>query len=154
MGLTVQVIWQFKHCGCGPCFSMKEWVSFVWPMRNWDITTCSLLDFLKARVNSPKVGWIWKSLLWMLMSHRCCHFVRRNLLIVGIKSLYGMERTSGLRSKADLAAESAFFSAHSNVAWNPTKNYKSKVVWDFRLYLMFPPMVVMNSITINAQIFL
>ena len=104
--LTVRVAWLVKHCGCGSRFSMKEWVSLVWPMRNQDITTCSLLDFLKADLHSPKVGWIWKSLLWMLMSHRCCHFVWRNLLIVSFKSVYVMERTSGLRSKADLAAES------------------------------------------------
>ena len=35
------------------------------------------------------------------------HFVWRNLLIVGFKSVYGMEILSGLRSKANLAAESA-----------------------------------------------
>ena len=106
MCLIVQVVWQVKHCGCGPCFNIKEWVSLVWPMRNRDIT-CSFLDFQKAGLHSPKVGWIWKSLPWMFMSHRYCHFVRRNLLIVGFASVYGMERTSGLRSKADLAAESA-----------------------------------------------
>ena len=106
MCLTVQVVWHIKHCGCGSCFSMKDWISLVWPMRNRDITTCSLLDFLNASLHSPKMGWIWKSLSWMLMSHRCCHFVWRNFLIVGFKSVYGMERTSGLRSKADLAAES------------------------------------------------
>ena len=105
--LSVQVVWQFKYCGCGSCFSMEEWVSLVWPMRNRDITTCSLLDCLKAGLHSPKVGWILKSLLWMFMSHRCCHFVWRNLLIVGFKSVNGMEITLGLRSKADLAVESA-----------------------------------------------
>ena len=41
------------------------------------------------------------------MSHNCCHFVRRNLLIVGFKSVYGMEITLGLRSKADLVTKSA-----------------------------------------------
>ena len=85
--------------------SMKEWIRLVWPIIN--ITTCSLLDFLKAGLHSPKVGWISKSLLWMFMSYRCCHFVRRNLLIVGFKSVDGMEVILGLRSKADLAAESA-----------------------------------------------
>ena len=67
MCLTVQVVWQVKHCGCGSCFKMKEWVSLVWPIRNRDITTSSLLDFLDAGLHSPKVGWIWKSLLWMLL---------------------------------------------------------------------------------------
>ena len=62
---------------------MKEWVSFVWPIRHRDITTCSLLDFLDAGLHSPKVGWIWKSLLWMLLFHCCCHCVWRDLLIVG-----------------------------------------------------------------------
>ena len=79
MCLTVQVVWQVKHCGCGSCFKMKEWVSLAWPIRNQDITTCSLLDFLDAGLHSPKVGWIWKSLLWMLLLHCCCHLVWRNI---------------------------------------------------------------------------
>ena len=86
---------------------MKEWVSLVWPIRNRDITTYSLLDFLDAGLHSPKVGWIWKSLLWMLLLHCCCHFWRKNLLIVGFRSVYGILDLSGFRSKADLAAESA-----------------------------------------------
>ena len=60
MCLTVQGVWQVKHCGCGFCFKMKEWVSLVWPIRNRDITTCSLLDFLDAGLISPEVGCIWK----------------------------------------------------------------------------------------------
>ena len=100
MCLTVEVVWQVKHCGCGSCLKMKEWVSLVWPIRNRDITTCSLLDFLNAVLHSPKVGWIWKSLLWMLLLHCCCHFVWRNSLIVGFRIL----DLSGVRSKADLAA--------------------------------------------------
>ena len=107
MCLTVQVVWQVKHCGCGSCFKMKEWVSLVWPIRNQDITTCSLLDFLDAGLHSPKVGWIWKSLLCMLLLHCCCHFVWRNLLIVGFRSVYGILDLSGVRSKADWAVESA-----------------------------------------------
>ena len=107
MCLTVQVVWQVKHCGCGSCFKMKEWVSLVWPICNRDITTCSLLDFLDAGLHSPEVGWIWKSLLWMLLLHYCCHFVWRNLLIVGFRSEYGILDLSGVRSKANLAAKSA-----------------------------------------------
>ena len=107
MCLTMQVVWQVEHCGCGSCFKMKEWVSLVWPIRNRDITTCSLFDFLDAGLHSPKVGWIWKSLLWMLLLHCCCHFVWRNLLIVGFRSVYGILDLSDVRSKADLAAESA-----------------------------------------------
>ena len=84
----------------------NERVSLVWPIRNRDITTCSLLDFLDAGLHSPKVGWILKSLLWKLLLHCCCHFVWRNLLIVGFRFLYGIQDLSGVRSKADLAAES------------------------------------------------
>ena len=84
----------------------NEWVSLVWPIRNRDITTCSL-DFLDAGLHSPKVGWIWKSLLSMLLLHCCCHFVWRNLSIVGFRSVYGILDLLGVRSKADLAAESA-----------------------------------------------
>ena len=103
----MQVVWQVRHCGCGSCLKMKEWVNLVWPMCNQDIMTCSLLDFLDAGLHSPKVGWIWKSLLWMLLLHYCCHFVWRNLLIVGFRSVYGNLDLLGVRSKADLAAESA-----------------------------------------------
>ena len=105
--LTEQVVRQVKHYGCGSCFSLKEWVSLVWPMHNWDIMTCSLLDFFNAGLHSPKVGWIWKSLLWMLLLHRCCHFLWRNSLIVGFRSVYGILDLSGVRSKTDLAAKSA-----------------------------------------------
>ena len=107
MCLTVHVFWQVKNCGCGSCCSIKARVNLVWPICNRDITTCSLLDFLKAGLHSHKIGWIWTILVWMFMSHCCCHFVWRNLLIVGFKTVYGMERTSELRAKAALAAKSA-----------------------------------------------
>ena len=58
MCLTVQVVWHVRHCGCGSCFSMKARVNLVWPIRSRDITTCSLLDALKAGLHSPKVDWI------------------------------------------------------------------------------------------------
>ena len=73
MCLTVQSVWHVKHCGCCSWFNMKEWVSLVWPMHNQDIMACSLLDFLKDVLHSPKVCWIWKSLLWMLLFQHC-HF--------------------------------------------------------------------------------
>ena len=56
MCLTMQVVRQVKHCGCGSCFSMKEWVRLVRPMHNRDITTYSLLDFLKAGSPFFQVG--------------------------------------------------------------------------------------------------
>ena len=43
----------------------------------------------------------------MLLFQHCCHFVRKNLLTRGFKSVYGMEILSRLRSKANLATESA-----------------------------------------------
>ena len=42
----------------------------------------------------------------MLLLHCCCHFVWRNLSIVGSWSVYGILDLSGVRSKADFAAES------------------------------------------------
>ena len=69
--------------------------------------TCSILDFRNAGLHSPKVSFIWKSLLLMLSFQHCCDFVTKNLFICGFKSVYGMLVLSGLRSKADFAAESA-----------------------------------------------
>ena len=86
---------------------------FVWPVHNWDIMTCSFLDFLKAGLHFPKVGFIWKSLLLMLFQ-RCCHFVRKNLLIWGFKSVYRIEILTGLRSKANLAVKPVF---HFYLLW-------------------------------------
>ena len=103
--LTTQGIWHVKYCGCS-CFSMKEWESFVWPMCNWDIMTCSLLDFLKVGLHSPKVGWIWKSLLWLLLFLHCCYYAWRNLLILDFKSVNEILNLSGVRSKGDLATKS------------------------------------------------
>ena len=103
--LTVQGVWHVKHCGCCSCFSIIEWVSLVWPMGSRDIKTCSLLDFLKVSLHSLKVDWIWKSLLWMLLFQRC-HF-SWSLLILGFRSADGILKLPGVRSKTDLAAESA-----------------------------------------------
>ena len=105
-GKVKQSDWHVKFCGCCSCFSMKEWVSLVWKIRNWDIMTCSLLDFRKACFHFSKMGWIWKSLLWMLLFLRCCYFVWRNLLILGFRSVYGILKLSGVRSKVDFSAES------------------------------------------------
>ena len=105
MCLTIQGVWHVKHCGCCFCLSMKEKV--VWQIRNRDIMICSLLDFLKSGLHSPKVDLIWKSLLWILLFQRCCYFVWRNLLILGFKSVYRILNLSGAKSKADLTAESA-----------------------------------------------
>ena len=91
MCLTVQVVWQVKHCGCGSCFKMKAWLSLVWPMRNRNITNCSLLDFLDAGLHSPKVGWIWKSLLWMLLQHCCSQCIK---LGKNARETYGMLQTA------------------------------------------------------------
>ena len=102
MCFTVEGVWHIKHCGRCSCFNMKEW-----PMRNWDIMTCFLLDFLKADLDSLEVGLIWKSIFCVLLSQHCCHFARRNLLILGLKSVYGILNLSVVRSKADWAAESA-----------------------------------------------
>ena len=103
MCLTVQVVWQ-----------VKLWLWFLFqnervskPCMTNSQSTCSRLDFLDAGLHSPKVGWIWKSLLWMLLLHCCCHFVWRNLLIVSFRLVYGILDLSGVRSKAYLAAESA-----------------------------------------------
>ena len=104
--LIVQGIWHVKHCGCCSCFSIKEWVSLVWSMRNQDIMTCSFPDFLKAGLHSPKAGWIWKSLLWMLSFQLYCHFVWRSLLTLGFRSVYGILNLSGVKSKAGLGAKS------------------------------------------------
>ena len=121
---------------------MKEWVSLVWLIRNWDITTCSLLDFLNAGLHSRKVGWIWKSLLWMLLLHYCCHFVWRNLLIFGFRSVYGILDLSGVRpvgyrsrSKKEFTCDVLPISKKLNSAvlcghWMPSRGHAKCDDWD------------------------
>ena len=96
-----------SHMGGCCCLRMKEWVSLVWPISSLDIMTSSILDFRNAGLHSPKAGLTWKSLLLMLSFQHCYHFVTKNLFICDFKSVYGMLVLSGLRSKADFAAESA-----------------------------------------------
>ena len=48
--LTYQTLWLFLF--------LYERVSLLGPIGNWGIMTCSLLDFWKASLHSPKVGWI------------------------------------------------------------------------------------------------
>ena len=79
--LTVQCEW---HCGCS-CLIIKECISLIWPMCNWDIVTCFFLDFLNAGLHSHKVSLVKKSLLWMLLFKHCCHFVWRNLLFLNLE---------------------------------------------------------------------
>ena len=98
--LMVQGVWHVQHCGCCSCLGL------VWLTHSWDIVTCSLLDFLKAGLHSPKVGLIWKSLLLILFQN-CFHFAWRNLLILGSKSAYEILNLLGVKSKANLAAKSA-----------------------------------------------
>ena len=100
-------IWHVEHGSYSSCASKKKCVSLVWPIRNFHIATCSLLDFLKAGLHSPKMVLIWNSLLWIFLSHYCCHFLWRELLIRRFKSVYRMLYLLGVKSKADLAAESA-----------------------------------------------
>ena len=99
--LTYQILWwlflfQYERVS-KPCMTNAQ-SGFM---------TCSLFNFLKSALHSPKVGWIWKSLLWMLLSHHCCHFVWGSLLISGFRSVSGILNLLGVRSKADLAAKSA-----------------------------------------------
>ena len=55
--------------------------------------------------------------VYMSLFQCCCHFAWRNLFILGFRSVYGILNFSGVRSKANLTAESVFFiSSHSNVA--------------------------------------
>ena len=96
-----------NYCGCCSCFSMKERESLVWPKRNRDIMTCSLRDFLKAGLHFRKVGWILKCLWRILFYKRCFHFEWRSLLIWGFRSVNGILKVSRVRSKVDLAVESA-----------------------------------------------
>ena len=86
MCLTVQVAWQVKHSRCGSCFKMKKWVSLEWPIRNRDITTCSILDFLDGGLHPPKVGWIWKSSLWMLLLHFFSLWLKYNSLTIQLRA--------------------------------------------------------------------
>ena len=49
--LTVLGVWYVIHYGCFHCLRIKGCVSLLWKIYNWDMITCSFLDFL------PK--WVW-----------------------------------------------------------------------------------------------
>ena len=105
--LTVQGVWYVNHWGCCSWINIKESLSLVWPKRNWNRETCFFFDFLNAGIQSPKVGLIKNSLLWMLLFYRICHLVWINLLIQGSKAVYRISTLSGAKSRPDLAAKSA-----------------------------------------------
>ena len=132
--LTVQGVWHVKHCGRCCFFSIKEWVNFVWRIRNQDIGTFSL-DFLKAGLHSPKV----KKILWMLLFKRCGLLARKNLLILVFKSVYGILNLSDARPKSDLAAESALLFPHTPI-WLGFVGFgwlfHFNGIWNFVAYLM------------------
>ena len=89
--LTCQRLWQFQfqyERMSKPCMTNA--------MCSLYIMTCSLFDFLKAGLHFPKVGWIWKTLLWVLSFQHC-------LLILGFSSVCGILKLSGVRSKANWA---------------------------------------------------
>ena len=50
--LTVQGVWHVKHWGCYSCFSIKEWVSLLWP-----IMIVFFLIFWKLVTILP--NWAW-----------------------------------------------------------------------------------------------
>ena len=66
------------------------------------------LFLIKAGLQYPTGRWIWKSLLWVLLFKRCYHFAFRNLLVLAFKSEYRILNMLGVRSLADLAAETGF----------------------------------------------
>ena len=70
-------------------------------MRNREIVTCSSLNFLNISLQSLKVSLIKKSLLWMLLFQCFCYFVRRNILFLHFKSVYGILNLSMAELKAD-----------------------------------------------------
>ena len=141
MCLIVQVVWQVKHCGCGSCFSMKEWVSLVIPIRNRDITTCSLLDFLDAGLHSPKVGWIWKSLLWLLWykvkcwivlfdpyiePHQVLSFrVKVDLGMMAMKGYSTFPKAPGLKSRHQII----LYKIHGTLWWVGLIPLQPKLTW-------------------------
>ena len=65
-------------------------------MCKWVIVSCLFLDFLNAGLQSSKVGPV------------SCHFVWRNLLILGFKAVYRILNLSGVKSKANFTAKSVF----------------------------------------------
>ena len=77
-------------------------------MFNWDIVTYSFLDFSKVDFHSSEVGFIKISRLRILLARRCGCLVEENILILDLKSVFGIFNLSRIMSKADLAPESEF----------------------------------------------
>ena len=113
MCLTVQGDLYVKHCCCS-CFSLKEWALY-------DQCAIGLLWLVLILIFRGFISILPKwagseSLLWMLIFQRCCHFALRSLLILGFRSVYGILKLLGVRSKADFATASAL-SFPLNLMW-------------------------------------
>ena len=96
------------HSDWFSCLSKKEFLDFGWLIHNWDIVTCSFLDFLKPSFHFSMLGFIWKNLLCMLLLQSCCcHFLWKNMLILIFRPVYRILNLSGAIFSVDLAAESS-----------------------------------------------
>ena len=96
------------HFGGGSTLRMKEWISWVCPMRSRVRVVSSFLVLLGSNFLSFKICYIWKSLLWGFSSHNCYHFLVTICLILGLRSVYGvLMLLSGVMLIAPLANESA-----------------------------------------------
>ena len=84
-------------------------------VRNGNILTC-LSEF--SDIWSPvfQSGFEQKEFIANVIG-ALSHFLRRDLLILDFKSVYGILNLSRAKSKADLESELALISSHFNVVW-------------------------------------
>ena len=123
----------YGHFGEGSSLRMKNWVSWVCPMRSRVRVVSSLLVLLGSSFLSFKIGCIWKSLLWGFSSHNCCQFLVTICLILGLRSVYGVLMfLSGVMLIAALANESAL-----SLPWIPIwLGIPQNIIWKGRASLL------------------
>ena len=126
MCLTVQGVWHVKHsgcCCCCCCFSMKEWVSLVWPMRNRDIMTCSF-DFLKVGRRFSQNELDLEEFNVDIIIPALLLFIMKEFINFGFQgSIWNPEFVGGQIYGRFGYRVCSFISSHSNAAWNPVHNY-------------------------------
>ena len=97
----------------------KKKKNSVWPIHSWNRVTCS---FLKPGFHSAMLGFIWKSLLCILLLQFYYHFYEENIDFGLQVSIWAFESVKGQFKCWFVSWISFVISSYSSIAWDPIEN--------------------------------